>query len=93
MAIIVDAKYTTEELNAIILKLDAAFMKQANRVYAKYGLGIKCTDMCSYYKLWLYKRIIEGWHQLDTGDSTGIYNSLTLDQFNIIVADALNYCD
>ena len=93
MAITVDAKYTTEQLNDIILKLDTAFMKQANRVYAKYGLGIKCTDLCAYYKLWLYKRIIADWHQLDNGDSTGIYNSITVDQFNIIVADALNYCD
>jgi hypothetical protein len=87
------ANYTTEQLNNIILKIDIAFMKEANRVYNKYGLGINCTNFCDYYKLWLYKRIISGWHQLNNGDSTGIYNSITVTQFNNIVADALNYCD
>ena len=87
-----DANYTTEELNNILDKIDQTSLKYSNKIYNKYALGINCIDLCTYYKLYLFKRIIQSWNQNEDGSIDNIYNSITKEQFNIIIATALNYC-
>ena len=86
------ARYTTEDLINIQKKIDYSFMHQSWRTHAKYAFGINNTQLCIYYKLWLATRIISTWNQLENGDSTDMYNSITEEQFLNVVTDALNYC-
>ena len=87
-----DANYTTEQLNNILDKIDKASLKYSNRIYNKYALGINCTDLCMYYKMYLFKRVIQDWHQNDDGSDEGIYNSISREQFDTLLATVLNYC-
>jgi hypothetical protein len=88
----VDANYTTEEINTILDKIDQASLKYSNKIYNKYGLGINCVDLCMYYKMYLFKRVIQNWHQNDDGSDNEIYNSISKEQFITIVTTVLNYC-
>lgn len=87
-----DANYTTEQLNNILDKIDKASLKYSNKIYNKYGLGINCVDLCMYYKMYLFKRVIQDWHQNDDGSDKGIYNSIGREQFDTLLATVLNYC-
>jgi hypothetical protein len=88
----VDANYTNEQLTFILNKIDDQLYKYSNKVFNKYVFGINCVDLCPYYKLYLYKRIITDWNQNQNGYDENIYNSITLEQFNNVIAAALNYC-
>lgn len=87
-----DANYTDEQLTTILNKIDDQLYKYSNKVFNKYVFGINCVDLCPYYRLYLYKRIITDWHQDQTGYNENIYNSITQEQFNNVIASALNYC-
>lgn len=87
-----DANYTTEQINDILDKIDKASLKYSNKIYNKYGLGINCIDLCMYYKMYLFKKVIQDWHQNQDGSDTNIYNSITKEQLFTIITTVLNYC-
>ena len=88
----IDYPYTTVQLNYIKSKLDSAFLTAADKVYTHYGLGINFPEPYIYYKLWLYRRVINDHQQDMNGSVLEFYNSISEEQFILIVTDALNYC-
>lgn len=87
--------YSANQLLDIQNQINAVYLNLAKSVLNKYIYGIDKTLLEDFYKLWLYKRVIDNWNQWQDGNvenPTAIYNSVSEDEFTDIVVAALNIC-